>query len=135
MALAKADALDLSRVRMESGKVLVWHAHLWTPSRARLLHSASLYRESDDTGFRNLIGRANRWLHWRDMLRYKAQGITAYDWGGWYAGDENEELLRINRFKDEWGGRVAHEFHCALPGSPRGRLVLAARRLRHGLLR
>jgi hypothetical protein len=129
-ALAAVGALDLSRVRCPDGDTLVWHAHLWTPVRARLLHSASLYRESGDTGFRSLVSRANRWLHWRDLLRYKAQGLATYDLGGWYAGDEDDALLQINRFKEEWGGTVVREFHCAVAGTMRGRLVLHARRLR-----
>jgi hypothetical protein len=135
VALAGAGALDLSRVRASDGDTLVWHAHLWTPARARLLHSASLYRESDDTGFRSLVSRANRWLHWRDLLRYKAQGLTAYDLGGWYAGKDDGDLLQINRFKEEWGGAVVREFHCTLARTLRGRLVLGARRLRAGARR
>jgi len=39
--------------------------------------------------------------------------------------------LAINRFKEEFGGRVVREFHCAVPASVRGRMVLLARRLRN----
>ncbi len=127
--LASAGFLDLSMVSRHD-EALVWHAYLRTDTRARQLHSASLFREHDDTRTRNLIGRANRYLHWHDILRYKEAGVVIFDFGGWYHGQNDEELLRINAFKEEFGGRVVPEFHCAVPASVRGRMVLFARRLR-----
>jgi hypothetical protein len=127
--LADAGLLDLSRVTRHDD-VLVWHAYLRAGERARLLHSASLFREHSDTATRNLIGRANRNLHWHDLLRYKEADIPLFDFGGWYDGPDDEELLRINAFKEEFGGRVVREFHCAVPASVRGRMVLFARRHR-----
>ncbi len=49
---------------------------------------------------RNAIGRGNRMLHWKDILAFKAEGKNVYDFGGWYAGQEDEALLRINQFKE-----------------------------------
>jgi hypothetical protein len=129
-ALGKAGVLDLSAVTRHD-EVLVWHAYLRAGNRARLLHSASLFREQCDTATRNMIGRANRYLHWRDILRYRDAGIPLFDFGGWYEGQDDEDLLRINAFKEEFGGRVVREFHCAVPVSVRGRIVLLARRLRN----
>jgi hypothetical protein len=128
--LARAGVLDLSAVSRDDD-ALVWHAYLRAGNRARLLHSASLFREHDDTGTRSLIGRANRYLHWHDLLRYQDAGIPLFDFGGWYSGQDDEELLRINAFKESFGGRVVPEFHCAVPTSVRGRMVLCARRLRN----
>ena len=113
-ALAEAAVLDLSTVCRDDDP-LVWHAYLRAGNRARLLHSASLFREYKDTGRRNMIGRANRYLHWHDLLRYKDAGIPLFDFGGWYSGHDNEELLRINAFKESFGGHVVPEFHCAVP--------------------
>lgn len=128
--LAEAGALDLSTVS-RGDDALVWHAYLRAGNRARLLHSASLFREHSDTATRNLIGRANRCLHWHDLLRFKEAGIPLFDFGGWYSGRDDEDLLRINAFKEEFGGRVVPEFHCAVPTSARGRMVLLARRVRN----
>jgi hypothetical protein len=125
--LAEQGRLDLSRVERD-GEVLVWHAHLLGDRRARLLHSASLYREHHDSGVRQLLGRANRWHHWRDLLRLKGRGYPLYDFGGWYAGKTNADLLHINRFKEQFGGTVVVEFNCTRPGTIRGRAVLLARR-------
>jgi GNAT acetyltransferase-like protein len=125
-AIAEAGALDLSVLRRE-GETLVWHAHYRTPTRAMLLESASLYMESDDTGYRNLIGRGNRYMHWRDMLRFKDDGIAVYDFGGWYEGKSDQAKLGINRFKEDFGGQIVRSFSSMQPRTFRGRLALWAR--------
>ena len=71
--LAEAGALSLSLVRREAEVPLVWHAYYRTAERVRLLHSASLGRDSD-AAQRSLLGRANRYHHWQDVLTFKAQG-------------------------------------------------------------
>ncbi len=104
--LLEAGMLDVSLASAGGSGDLVYHAHLVVAGqRARLLYSASLFRASEDTAFRNLVGRANRLLHWQDILRFKERGIAAYDFGGWYEGHADEELLRINAFKEAFGGR------------------------------
>jgi hypothetical protein len=128
--LASAGLLDLTAVTRHD-ETLVWHAYIRTEDRARQLHSASLFRQHSDTATRNMIGRANRYLHWHDMLLYQDAGIPLFDFGGWYDGRDDEELLRINAFKEEFGGRLVREFHCAVPASIRGRILLFARRLRN----
>ena len=54
------------------------------------------------------------------MLHYKQQGYHLYDMGDWYAGKDNESLMRINQFKEEFGGRVVCEYDalygCTTPG-------------------
>jgi len=68
----------------------------------RLLHSASLYRlEEDDAEGRNLIGIANRYLHFEEMKYYKSLGKKIYDWGG--AGMQ-EDVVHITEFKKSFGG-------------------------------
>ncbi len=111
-AMAQSGVLDLSCARDATGDVIVWHAHVRASSRARLLHTASLYRDSTDSGYRNMIGRANRYLHWQDMLRYKEDGVALYDVGGWYVGDTDEEKLQINKFKAEFGGYTETNYNC-----------------------
>lgn len=130
-AVARDGGLDLSRACDPlTGEVLVWHAHLVACGRARLLLSASLFRESEDAQRRNLIGRANRYLHWCDLLRFKAALVGTYDWGGWYAGATDEAKLQINRFKKDFGGSVAREWSSDVGVTLRGRLALLLRRLR-----
>jgi hypothetical protein len=109
-AYAAANVLDLSCVSDADGAPLVWHAYYRGTDRVRLLHSASHFRESDDSAYRAMLGRANRFHHWQDILRFKKEGITVYDLGGWYAGHEDEEKLRINKFKEEFGGTLVETY-------------------------
>ena len=128
-ALAEAGVLDISRVGGEDGRDLVWHVHYRSKTRVRLLHSASLFREVRDSTFRNLIGRANRFHHWQDMLRFKREGILVYDFGGWYEGDTDQEKLRINRFKEEFGGAVVRNYNCVRLITTKAHLVFAVGKL------
>jgi hypothetical protein len=123
-ALARARALDLSVIRQE-GEVLVWHAYHRGRERVRLLHSVSLYRTSEDSARRNLVGRANRYHHWQDLCRFRADAHALYDFGGWYEGAKDQEKVRINAFKEEFGGTIVPTFSCQHAVTAKGQLVLA----------
>jgi len=123
-AYAFSGSLDLSVARAPDGQVLVWHSYLLACNRARGLYAGSLLRESKDSDRRNLIGRANRYLHWEDMLRFKEAGVEYYDFGGWYAGHKDEALLNINRYKEEFGTKKIYEYDCELPLTLQGKAAL-----------
>jgi len=125
--LVAAGMLCLTRV-LSQGEPLVWHSYVIAQGRARLLHSASLFRGGDNAQ-RNLVGRANRWLHWRDMMAFQSQGLRAYDMGGWYEGTDNAQLLAINRFKQGFGGVQVAQFNATVPLSWLGRLYIWSKQL------
>ncbi len=122
--LARAGVLDLSVARSDS-QDLVWHAHLCCGERARLLESASLFRSRDDPEYRKLAGRANRYLHWRDMLRFQADGVLVYDFGGWTPSATDPEIVGINRFKEGFGGKIVENYLAQAPVTFRGKVALA----------
>ncbi len=124
--LADAGVLDLSVVQDKEGNDLVWHAYYRNTERVRLLHSCSLFRENADNASRNLSGRANRLHHWRDMLRFKQEGILCYDFGGWYEGNSDMEKLRINQFKSEFGGTVVKNYNCNQIVTVKARILMTA---------
>jgi hypothetical protein len=125
--LSRAGILDLSRIRSAQGATLTWHAHLISDRRSRLLYSASS-RINEDKDFRNLVSRANRFHHWEDMLRFRAEGCRLYDFGGWYAGKDDQERLQINQFKERFGGSMEISFNCELPLTWRGKIYLRLRK-------
>lgn len=125
-ALRRDGMLDLSRMRGDDGQVLVWHAYVRGATRARLLHSASLFRDlSKETA--NLISRANRLNHWADMQRFRDDGLSIYDFGGWYAGQEDTAKLRINDFKRGFGGTVVPQYNSDCSGTWKGAAALSLR--------
>ena len=77
VAACKARQLVLT-VASQSAEALVWHAYVMSGETAGLLHSGSCYRNREGD-YRALVGRANRWLHWKDMLQLKAMGTQCYD--------------------------------------------------------
>lgn len=68
LALLNGGVLDLSRISSSDGRILVWHASIRSRRCACCLYSASLFRCETKT-MAAYIGRANRLLHWYDMLR------------------------------------------------------------------
>ncbi len=120
---ARAGALELSRCVAADGTPLVWHALLRSGSRVRGLYSPSLYRQSADSAYRSMIGRANCSLHWLDMLRFRSEGISILDFGGWYTGHTDHEKLRINEFKKGFGGEIVKEYDCVRGVTAKGKIL------------
>jgi hypothetical protein len=57
------------------------------------------------------------------MLRFRDLGCTTYDLGGWYAGKTDTHQLRINAFKEEFGGRVVQNFNCIEAVTIKGKIA------------
>jgi hypothetical protein len=127
--LASAAALALSSAEQADGEPIVWHAYVLAAERVRLLHSASSFRQHQDAQSRQRIGRANRYLHWRDMLHFKQAGILLLDMGGWYDGSEDAERLRINAFKEEFGGTLVKAFNTQTGITWKGKAAVRLARL------
>ena len=125
-----ANSLHLSCVKDPSGRVLTWHAHLFANSRARLLQSASHFR-GNDSSQRSLIGRANRFHHYEDLIYFKNKTFHTYDFGGWYAGNSDLDKLKINHFKEEFGGIRAIEYNAFRAVSLRGKFYFMLRNLKN----
>lgn len=95
-----------------NNQVLAMHAHIIykDDSRARLLYSATVNRQTTDINL-NLVGRANRFLHWQDILKFKSIGLQIYDWGGIADNPNDEETSGIDLFKSKFGGYIVNENH------------------------
>jgi len=89
---------------------LVFHALLVYKGRTRALYSASVRLEPHNMERHNLVGRANRLLHWDEILWSRTKGLSIYDLGGWYGGADDAQRLGINRFKEGFGGVRVEEY-------------------------
>jgi hypothetical protein len=123
-AMCEAGRLVLSAAS-RGGERLVWHAYVTDGGTAALLHSASHFR-SMDRAQRALVGRANRWLHWRDLLAFKAANVARYDWGGLFEDESLPEHASVNRFKRCFGGRPHRAYTCVALLTVKGRAYRAA---------
>ena len=96
-------------------------------NNAVLCYSASDFRgESVD---RALAGRANKLLHWKDMLQLKEAGCEVYDWGN---VSSFEEYNGIDTFKAGFGGAQQVLYNVAVGNSLRGKLAVSVLRILKG---
>jgi hypothetical protein len=125
-AACDAGRLVLSAA-VSNGQRMVWHAHIVSCGTAVLLHSASHFRA--EHAARALVGRANRWLHWRDMREFKQMALSRYDWGGIFADEKVLAQANVNNFKREFGGREHQAYTCVVATTLKGRAYLTGRSL------
>jgi lipid II:glycine glycyltransferase (peptidoglycan interpeptide bridge formation enzyme) len=81
-------------------EILACNIYASDDTYTRHIYSASLLYDPE---IRNLVGRANRMLHWEAMLNFKNLAIKYYDMGGI---SYDEEIVNITHFKLEFGGEV-----------------------------
>jgi len=124
-AACKARQLALASAS-QNGEALVWHAYVMSGKAAGLQYTGSWFRNRESE-YRALVGRANRWLHWRSMLRFKEMGITRYDWGGLFEDESAPEHAGINNFKRDFGGQPVRTYECTAPVTLRGSIYLPLR--------
>ena len=95
--------------------ILVMHGYtLNKESKSVILkHSSSHYRvQAKEQIDRNLIGIANRFLHYEDMLYFKKENFSIYDLGGYQIEEtKDSSLLQINSFKDGFRGELIQQNH------------------------
>ncbi len=125
VAACEAGQLALTSAS-RNGEALVWHAYVMAGKAAWLQYTGSCFRNRDND-YRALVGRANRWLHWRGMLRFKEMGMTRYDWGGLFEDESVPERAGINKFKKEFGGQRVRTYNCTVPVTLKGRVWLSLR--------
>ena len=58
------------------------------------------------------IAHANHFLQWKEILYFKARGVTRYDFGGISLAPEGTRLAGIDAFKRNFGGTPVREFSC-----------------------
>jgi hypothetical protein len=133
-ALCESSALLLSSIADADDRLLTCHAHVKDSSsgRVRLLYSASHFRAMSDSGERNKIGRANRLLHWYEILTLKNLGFRLYDLGGIPLESADQAKNDIARFKLEFGGELLIEYNGVLPTNVVGKALLPLARRRLG---
>lgn len=102
---ADAGVLNISHVKSIKGDSLNWRAYYYNENRVFPLLSG-LMRSSTDTSYNQMLGRANRYHCWQDILQFKKLGVLLYDFAGLYTDTTNQKLLNINRFKEGFGGEI-----------------------------
>lgn len=98
---------------------LVFHAYIFDKQEVRLLYSVSPFRSEKEMSV--VIGRMNKYLHWKDMVLFKRMGIKKYDWGGIKSF---EETNGIDEFKMGFGGEKAEYYNQIIGFSALGKVIV-----------
>jgi hypothetical protein len=122
---------DMFTIRTASfnNEYIVFHSYVTANDRVRLMQSASLFRESNTNSYRNMVGRANRLLHWEDIRYFKSQGYSIYDLGGISINIADKEKQAINKFKECFGAVQVKEYKSFIPLTPKGFLCLFLKKI------
>ncbi len=93
----------------QNGAYLCINFYRLTKQRATNLYSFTLKHSS--SSFNNSqYGRAHKALHWMDIVRFKEEGVEHYDFCGWYDGKDDQALLNINKFKEQFTSNKVKEY-------------------------
>ena len=123
--LADHKLLGLTCICDAGESVLAWHAYMIAGTHTRLLYSGSAHVHVTDAGQRQFLARANRYLHWRDALLFRENGVLVLDLGGiCETSCESPALRGIREFKTGFGGDIVRMFDCTKATSIRGRIAL-----------
>jgi len=119
----EAGVLSITWIRDELQNPLCGHAYLHDDNRVIMINSAS-HRVSKDSPTRRLISRANRLLHWQNILFYRSIGVKWYDFSGIFLDESNQKERNINDFKRSFGGKEVDEVKIFQSYSLKGKLAL-----------
>lgn len=105
-----------------NGSDVAYHGYVSDGVTARLMYSVSLFRDKNLSS--NEVGRANRFLHYKDMISFKTRSIIKYDWGGI---NFSNELKGISEFKKGFGGSEVDVYTGVFPCTALGKIAKGVR--------
>lgn len=105
----------------EIQSALAMHCYICDTSRIRLYLSATYPRTFNAADDKQIIGRANKLLHWEDIVSAKNKGILLYDLGGI---STNGNLKGIDSFKQQFGGEKTLEYNQIIGKTFKGKVLI-----------
>ena len=110
----------VTAAKFENGAV--YHLYVHDENVALLMYSASDFRNENVDSY--LAGRANKLLHYKDMLFFKKRGLKIYDWGN-VSSFENPN--GIDNFKNSFGGEKKILYNVYIPNNIMGKMLIAVK--------
>lgn len=110
-SISKENLLEVGKNNIKCFKVkqdkdlLAMHLYICDSNRARLFLSATTTKNID----KNLIARANKFLHWEELKYFKEKSYKIYDMGGCRVDENEKAITGIGKFKQSFGGIVVYE--------------------------
>lgn len=116
------NCITISIADFKDGKV--YHMYVHDEKNTVILYSASDFR--NDYVDRNLAGRANKLLHYKDMIYFKDMNVHSYDWGNVTSFTEPNG---VDAFKMAFGGNHAEVYNIFIGNSLKGKILVGLRRI------
>lgn len=116
-----AGILAISYIQ-QNENVLCVNFYRLTQQRATNLYSFSTHNIKNVSA--SHLGRAHRALHWLDILAFKQEGATYYDFCGLYTGTTDQALLNVNAFKEQFTKNRVMEYSGVIYKNPLLRVIL-----------
>ena len=116
---AEENALMISAASV-SGEAKVFHSYIYDGNSCRLTFSCSEFRAASSKEEKQAFARANKLLHWEDMLYFIDKGLSVYDWGGLTSP---EEPNGIDKFKLSFGCKPVEYYNIIKPITMKAMLV------------
>jgi hypothetical protein len=96
---------------VSQGKIYAAHCYMVDFDAEYVLLFRSASRRIIDKEIEpNSIGKANKFLHYKDMLYFKSLGIKTYGFGGYSYNKTLDLKYGINKFKSNFGGQIVNKF-------------------------
>lgn len=114
--------ITVSTAEFEGGRV--YHMYVHDENNTVILYSASDFRNEDVD--KNLAGRANKLLHYRDMIYFKELGVHTYDWGN-VSSFTNPN--GVDTFKMAFGPDRAQVYNIFIGNSLPGKMLVKFKRM------
>ena len=123
-ALRDQGVLIISYITDRHHQILCYHVYQEDRNQGYLIYSVSRRYENTDSSYRNLLGRANRYLHWRDIQSFKNKGCKWYNFGGKVINEEDRGGRNVNKFKLEFGTITGYDSRLFYSNSLIGKIGL-----------
>lgn len=121
LSYLREDNLFIGSVYNQQGILVSLHFYYKNGHTARLLNSATFF----DIESKTSVGRANRFLHWQEMLHFKNSQYLRYDLGGIYLGnDKSDSRNGVNSFKRSFGGEIENSHNYIVGNSLKGNIIV-----------
>ncbi|MDI4635981.1 MULTISPECIES: hypothetical protein [Halomonadaceae] len=109
-AIRDQGELLLTSVSDKSGRILCSHAHLINGKQAYGIYSALLRSMGEEKVNGQLIGMANKYLDWKNIVYAKKWGCDWYNFGGKILDPKDAKGQGVNDYKIAFGSQEAYDF-------------------------